>query len=363
MEHLRRDGQWQGELMHTTKAGRVLTVMARWSLEYWPDGSIKAVLESTEDITERKRAEEEIRASEHSYRLLFDKNPDGVFSVDAEGKFQMVNPACENISGYSKEELIGRHFSELCAPDQLSNTLNNFARVLREPGYSELETALLRKDGRRVELLIAGEPLMKHGTPFAVYCTAKDITQQKHFRHELERQVKEKTAALQETTDQLNSFVYVLAHDFKAPLRAQSGFAELLLDEFGEVLGQSGIECAQKISQAAQKQMELVNNLLKEITLGRESMPLGPVNLVRLVNQVLNDLALEIRLKKAVVRVGPLEGTVQGSAAWVHTVLTNLIANALKFVAKGVIPDITIWSEGRPAASSGEVIRFPAPKR
>lgn len=188
---LERDGRWTGELLHTSKVGRVISVLAHWALEHGPEGRIKAVLENTEDLTERKRAEEEIRASERRYRLLFDRNPDGVFSVDAEGRFQMLNPACESISGYSKEELIGRHFSDLCAPDQLLSTLENFARVLNSPGYAELETALIRKDGRRVELWIAGEPVVKEGIPVTVYCTVKDITERKHFRAELERLVKE----------------------------------------------------------------------------------------------------------------------------------------------------------------------------
>ncbi len=67
---------------------------------------------TVQDITERKEVERVLRDSEQRYRLLFDRNPDGVFVVDAAGRFTVVNPACEIISGYTSAELLRKSFTE-----------------------------------------------------------------------------------------------------------------------------------------------------------------------------------------------------------------------------------------------------------
>jgi PAS domain S-box-containing protein len=132
------------------------------------------------DVTERKRAEEALGESEKRYRLLFERNPDGVFTVDTGGRFLLVNAACEWISGYGTGELLQMAFMDLCAPDQLAQTVEAFQRTLTEPHhYLETETALIRKDGRRVELWTNGEALIHEGKVVGVHCTVKDITARK----------------------------------------------------------------------------------------------------------------------------------------------------------------------------------------
>ena len=139
-----------------------------------PRGSVGVFL----DITERKQREAALRESEQRYRLLFDQNPDGVFAVDTTGRFMIANAACETISGYPLAELRQKTFMDLCAPDQLAKTVTCFERGLREGKALQLETALVRKDGRRVEVWVAGEPLSV-GQQTIVHCTAKDTTERK----------------------------------------------------------------------------------------------------------------------------------------------------------------------------------------
>lgn len=139
------------------------------------------------DVTVRKRAEDELRASEQRYRLLFDRNPDGVFAVDPEGRFTDVNPACEQITGRPAEELLQMTFMDVCAPDQLEKTLEYFQRNVQERAQTEMETAVIRKDGKRVELWVSAEPLVVDDRVEAVHGTAKDITARKTVEDELRR--------------------------------------------------------------------------------------------------------------------------------------------------------------------------------
>jgi PAS domain S-box-containing protein len=137
------------------------------------------------------------------HRLLFERNPDGVFSLDTAGRFTVVNPACERISGYSRAELLGKAFFELCAPDQLAKTVEEFERCLRNPAYAQIETALIRKDGRRVELWVAGEPSVAEGRVVALHYTAKDISARKQAQQERQRFA----LAVQQERDRLAALV------------------------------------------------------------------------------------------------------------------------------------------------------------
>ena len=70
-------------------------------------------------------------------------------------------------------------FSDLCTPDRLEHTIALFQHGVSRRTYSQLETALIRKDGRRVEVWVAGEPVIADGQITAIHCTAKDITERK----------------------------------------------------------------------------------------------------------------------------------------------------------------------------------------
>jgi PAS domain S-box-containing protein len=168
------------------------------------DGKVAGAVLVFHDVTAKRRALQALRQSEQRYHLLFDRNPDAVFAVDATGRFMEVNPACEAISGYSAEELRQKTFMEICAADQLAGTVELFERSLRLRTSMQLETALVRKDGRRVELWVAGEPLTV-GQKLVVHCTAKDITAHK----EAEAAVRRSEALLRAVTDNSPDAIYV----------------------------------------------------------------------------------------------------------------------------------------------------------
>ena len=136
------------------------------------------------DLSERKRTEA-ILASEQHYRLLFDRNPDGVFALDATGRFILANPGCELISGYSVAELLQKTFTELCDPDQRDHAVAEFHRGMQEQSYRQFETTIIRKDGQSVVVWVAGEPVVSDGQATAVHCTAKDITDRKRAEESL----------------------------------------------------------------------------------------------------------------------------------------------------------------------------------
>lgn len=171
-------------------------------------------------------------------------------------------------------------------------------------------------------------------------------TELQKAKEELEQRVLERTASLRETTEQLESFCYTIAHDLRSPLRAQQSFAQVLLDDYKNSLDEVGREYAQRIINSAQRLDKLVNDLLTYSRLSQEELRFQKVDLEKVVRDIQVQLVDEIKAQQAQVSVGPLL-TVCAYEPTLNLVITNLVMNALKFVQPGVPAQIRIWSERR----------------
>lgn len=181
---LRMEGRWEGELKHTRRDGAILTVMTRWVLDRDATGKTVAVMESNTDITDHKRAELALRESEERNRSLFENNIDGIFSLDLNGFFIDANPAALHLSDYTLEELRHMQFMELCAPDKLEQALEVFKQVAAGATVP-IETALINRHGKRVELIVHGTPIITHGKLVGIYGVVADITEKKRVEEAL----------------------------------------------------------------------------------------------------------------------------------------------------------------------------------
>jgi PAS domain S-box-containing protein len=132
----------------------------------------------TLDITQRKLAEEALIESEQRFKSLFDYNVDAVFSFDLDGAFTSANPACQRVSGYSTEELLGTSFAPLVVEEDLQRAFDSFTRaVLGEP--QTIEVAIRHKEGHRVDLSVTAIPIITASGTTGVFGIAKDISERK----------------------------------------------------------------------------------------------------------------------------------------------------------------------------------------
>ena len=147
---------------------------------------------------------------EEPYRSLFERNSDAVFLLDSDGRFVAVNASAEKISGYTAQELKEITFREICLPEELDAAVEEFQLALKGESH-DLETAIMTKDGRRVEALLTGGPIIIGGSVQGLFVFAKDITHRKRnedelekARDELESRVQERTAELMQAIDSLH---------------------------------------------------------------------------------------------------------------------------------------------------------------
>jgi signal transduction histidine kinase len=154
--------------------------------------------------------------------------------------------------------------------------------------------------------------------------------------------------ALKQRHDDLESFMRVMAHDLRAPVRIMAGFARELLADEATVLSDDGRACIQRIVSATDDMQQLMTALLEFGRLGSGAIRLRRVSFQRVVASCLRTLQNEIRTKHARITVGEDEAVFYADPTLLKVALTNLLANGLKFVAPGVPPHVTVSASVTP---------------
>lgn len=162
----------------------------------------------------------------------------------------------------------------------------------------------------------------------------------------LEKRVRERTAKLQETITELEGFSYSLVHDMRAPLRAMVSFAGILEMEAGPRLRPDEAEMLRRISVAAGRMDQLVRDSLDYSKILRADLPLAPINLGELLRGMVETYP-NLHSPQADVSIEVVELWVHGNEAALTQIFSNLLGNAVKFVALGVRPRVRVWAEVR----------------
>ncbi len=174
--------------------------------------------------------------------------------------------------------------------------------------------------------------------------TTIDITALKSFQAELERQVQERTVRLQETVGELEAYSYSVSHDMRAPLRAMEGYAKALLTDYYDRLDPDGRHWLDRIVRSAHRLDALITDVLAYSRVAKEDIELSPVDLERLIDDIISTHP-EFQAPLAQIVIEKPLHRVIGHEAYLTQCVTNLLGNAVKFVADGVVPEIRIRSE------------------
>ena len=189
-----------------------------------------------------------------------------------------------------------------------------------------------------------GRVMFEVGKAIRLSGTTIDITQGKAFQAELERQVRERTAQLEEIIGELESFSYSISHDMRAPLRAMEGYAKALLTDYQDRLDPQARHWLDRINRSAHRLDSLIKDVLAYSRVAKDEIKLSPVDLAGLIEDIIAT-NLDFQPPQSHITVKKPLHRVLGHEAYLTQCVSNLLANAVKFVPAGVVPEICIRSE------------------
>ncbi len=295
------------------------------------------------DISERRASEKTLA----DQAALLELAHDAIFVRDIDGRITFWNAGAEHMYGFTRSEAVGRTSHEILDtkfPEPLADIEATVARDGRWEGELRHRCA----DGRWI---VVESRWVAHSGPGApilrVMEVNRDVTARKAAEDEvrqgadeirelnadLERQVRQRTVHLQRANKNLAAFSYSIAHDLRTPLRAMSGYAEVLAEEYGGPLGDTGLGYTRRIQAASEHMATLIDNLLHLSRVSQAEMNLQDVNLSAEVTALCDQLRARDPGRDVQVTVE--------AGIWVTAdrnlmgiVLENLLQNAWKFTAR-----------------------------
>ncbi|MBP1989164.1 PAS domain-containing sensor histidine kinase [Paenibacillus eucommiae] len=174
---------------------------------------------------ERKKLEQSLIEIYQRYESFITYNPDGVRAIDLNGNFTEVNPAYEQITGYSKEELLTIAMKDLTFEDDREQLSKEWIMINETQASHSFDTGIRHKQGHRVEVRIHNIPIYINGQLVEIFGTVKDIT-------DLQR-----TEELLRKSDKLSAvgqLAAAVAHEIRNPLTSLKGFIQLLKHTYPE---------------------------------------------------------------------------------------------------------------------------------
>ncbi len=159
------------------------------------------VLTVVHDVTERRRREEALRASEEQYRAIFNASFDGMIIRTLEGEIVDVNPALESMYGYTREELVGRTFGPIIS-EQRAGSFRGYLAEVAAGRHFRTESQVPRKDGSRVYIEVLGSPVMYQGRPH-VLSVVRDISERREREQALRASEEQYRAVFDASLDAL----------------------------------------------------------------------------------------------------------------------------------------------------------------
>lgn len=256
---------------------------------------------------------------------------DAIVGATPGGLITTWNPAAENIYGYRAAEIIGQPLTILCPTEMAGEIGETLSKIGRGERVVHRETVRRRKDGTTFPVSVTASPIHdREGRLVGVSAIARDISEQQQARAAAE--FRRRSDDQERVNRGQEAFMYAVAHDLRAPLRALGGYSSALMEDCADCLGEIGRGYAERILAASGQMSALIDGLLVLSRIARSEMHLESVDLGAEVARIAADLQSGEpgrRVHFAVER--PVQA--QADRLLIRTVLQNLVENAWKFTS------------------------------
>jgi PAS domain S-box-containing protein len=311
------------------------------------EGGLRGFSKLVRDVSDRKKSEESLRASEERLRAVVETAVDGIITIDDQGVITLFNPAASRIFGFAPEEILGKEVG-LLMPDPLSQAFKGHLATYLQTGIKKVigtgrEVTAQRKDGSKFPMDVAVSETMLGEKRFFTGIV-RDISERKHVDAELARAKEDAEAANRSKSE----FLANMSHEIRTPMSAILGFANMVVTKDQGKEGR--IECAQIIRRNALHLLELINEILdlskiEALQMKVESVSCDLTLMLSEIISLMRPRAVEKGLEFAVAFEGPIPRLIRTDPLRLRQILVNLIGNAMKFTEVGKI-SLGISDEG-----------------
>ena len=278
-EELRKPRNSIGPIAHRSAARREL-IVTMVSSSFKLDG-VDARLALIQDETVRYTVEDALRASEERFRELFENANDVIVLHDLKGRVIAINRAGEALTGYTRAELIGKHFEKLVAPEARFLMQDCILAHLGGSPTQHYELPVVSKLGTRRFLEVSTRIIYQKGHAFAIQGIGRDVTDRKEAQQrllesaqELQSKNEELSTALRlarEATQLKEQFLANTSHELRTPMNGIMGMVNLLKST---ELTTDQREYAEVVSQCANDLLTIINDLLDLSQIGAKKLSL-----------------------------------------------------------------------------------------
>ena len=244
-------GGWEGEILNRRKDGTEFHVHLITSVVRDRDGNAIALIGAATDITERKKAEAQLRESEERYRSLIDTARDVIFTANPHGVITSLNQAFELLTGWQRSDWLGKTYYDLFHSEDVEGSRQYFLQALRNEKLPVREIRIHKKEGGFVVGEFTITPQRVRGNVVGLIGVARDVTERKRLEDQYRHAQK---------MESLGTLAGGIAHDFNNILAIILGHASLIPRNQGNPAKQTANIDA--VVQASHRGAALVRQLL-----------------------------------------------------------------------------------------------------
>ncbi len=248
-----------------------------------------------------------------------------------EGVFTQTNPTWQKTLGYAENELHGHAMQDFIHPEDIPQTRETVANILKADTPLYFENRFRAKDGSYRWLGWTIAPFAAEGL---LYIFARDMTERRERENEIRRlnsDLEQRTLSLQLLNQELESFSYSLAHDLRTPLRSITAYSEMMVaGEAGE-LSSEAAKMVRTIQRNSGRMTQLMDDFLAFFRVARKDVKQEKVMMSAIAREAIATVQVDAK-RQIDFKVGTLPPA-KGDPAMVLQVFVNLVSNAVKFTA------------------------------
>jgi len=313
-----------------------IVILSVNNVPIYQDGTVVEIVSFGRDITERKRAEEQLERSEKQYRLLFENNPLPMWIYDLETlRFLAVNDIAILKYGYSREEFLSMTLKVIRPLEDVANLLKNVEEITDT--IQDSQPWRHRNKNGDVFLVEIVSHRIEYFGKHARLVMANDITERKHAEKEL-IESKEKAESANKLKD---AFIANISHEIRTPLNGILGMTSIIKDTYQNKIEEEDEQLFEGIDLSSNRIIRTIDMILNysRLQVGEFNINPGKINISRICTNLVKEFSAEVNKKSHELTFQNNCGdtAIFADECSITMAISNLIDNAVKFTNKGSV--------------------------